>query len=168
MIRSTSTAWLNYVVAQQHRWPPQFPPQRTLLTDHGTPALDVPADRTAWTAEHWQAYAEFLEQRGAEITRRLRAAEMARRAAPRRRRPFPDWLSADWEGPAEAGRPFAESAHLAVAIVRLAQGIDRPADMVKHWNSTRPWRDRVPSGELKKVKAAIGRVLKAPHKYASL
>lgn len=75
MNRSTSTAWLAYIVAQQHRWPPQFPQPRTLLTDHGTPALDVPADRGAWTAEHWQAYAEFLEQRGAEITRRVRAAE---------------------------------------------------------------------------------------------
>ena len=168
MTRSTSTAWLAYIVAQQHRWPPQFPLQRTLLTDHGTPALDVPADRGAWTAEHWQAYAEFLEQRGADLARRLRAAELARRAAPRRRRPFPDWLGADWKAPAEPGRPFAGSAHLAVAIIRFAQGIERPADMVRQWNSTMPWRDRVPSGELKKVKAAIGRVLKAPHKYASL
>ncbi len=168
MIRSTSTAWLNYVVAQQHRWPPQFPPQRTLLTDAGTSALDVPADRAAWTAEHWQAYAEFLEQRGAELARRVRASEVAQRAAPRKRQPFPEWLSANWKGPAKPGRHFAESAHLAVAIVRFARGIDHPADMVRQWNSAMPWRDRVPSGELKKVKAAIGRVLKAPHKYASL
>ena len=168
MTRSTSTAWLAYIVAQQHRWPPQFPQPRTLLTDHGTPALDVPADRGAWTAEHWQAYAEFLEQRGAELARRVRASEAAQRAAPRKRQPFPDWLSPDWTPKARPGRPVAATARVARDI--LAHGLSAgwpsaPARMIDLWNSAQPRPRRVQARDIPAVKSAMARIRKSPHKY---
>ena len=178
MARSISPAALAVLQGMQHRWPPQFPPRRTLLTDHGQRELDVPADRAAWTGEHWQQYALHLERAGAQLAddvRKLRQRVAVLQSTSRGRRRgdlFPNWLAPDWAPKRRPGAPIAESTRMAMRILHMRAEIscstgreltDREA--IAEWNSRSRRAERVAESERKAVAEAMRRVQKAPQKY---